>query len=225
MSLSGLKLETLAVHVAGHDLAVTVPSSPEDVLEASAQHDGGPAADPYWGILWPAARKTAAVLLKHYAAPVPQKTLEIGCGAGLTGIAALTCGHSVTFSDVVPEAVELAVRNAHQNGFSNVDGLVLDWRKPIEEKFDLIVGSDVLYDVRSHQPLFDVIERMLTADGQVILGDTGRGHAICFYEQALRSRWRISVLDQQYELLSQPVRQQFQVFRLQRAGPLPDSPH
>src|SRR5438045_5623708 len=53
---------------------------------------------PYWADLWPAARMLAKAILRE-AWPPGVHALEIGCGLGLPGVAALSVGMRVTFSD------------------------------------------------------------------------------------------------------------------------------
>src|SRR3954452_12650764 len=57
---------------------------------------------PYWAQLWPAARMLAKVAVREdwAASPQPVRVLEVGCGLGLAGIACLSRGLRVTFSDV-----------------------------------------------------------------------------------------------------------------------------
>src|SRR5262245_54598950 len=50
---------------------------------------------PYWADLWPAARMLAKAVLRESWAP-GLEVLEIGCGLGLPGIAALARGLHVT---------------------------------------------------------------------------------------------------------------------------------
>ena len=219
MPLTHLKLETKTIQLAGRTVLLTVPSNPADVLNSSVESSQEAANDPYWGVLWPAAEKTAAMILNRDWGKKPADTLEVGCGVGLVGIAALMCGHRVTFSDAVPQAVELAALNAAQNGFQTAVSLVLDWGHPIEKKFDLIIASDVLYEVTHHQPLLNVMSRMLSSDGEVLLGDMGRGNAIRFIETAVNDGWKVNVFNDRHQELSCPVRQQFQLFRLTQRNP------
>src|SRR5438132_6911628 len=57
---------------------------------------------PYWAQLWPAARMLAKVMVRENWGTDPRsvRVLEVGCGLGLAGIAALSRGLAVTFSDV-----------------------------------------------------------------------------------------------------------------------------
>src|SRR5438874_2969191 len=73
---------------------------------------------PYWADLWPAARMLAKGVL---AEPWPGglTVLEVGCGLGLPGIAALARGLRVIFSDYDATAVRFAANNARLNGFDN----------------------------------------------------------------------------------------------------------
>jgi predicted nicotinamide N-methyase len=127
---------------------------------------------PYWGFLWPAAPPmVGAVLAAEW--PAGATVLEIGCGIGLVGLAALRRGLKVTLSDYDQTSVDLALHNARQNGFE-ADGLVLDWRRPVARRFDIILGSDVTYEVRNHGPILDVIGEMLNPGGVAWVGDAGR---------------------------------------------------
>jgi hypothetical protein len=87
--------------------------------------------------------------------------LEIGAGIGLVGLAALSCGLKVTFSDYDPPAVALALRNARDNGLTDAEGMHLDWRQPPPLRFPVILGCDVIYEVRNHAPILDLLGRML----------------------------------------------------------------
>ena len=85
--------------------------------------------DPYWGLLWDAAPKTAEQILQN-AWPQGLTAVELGCGVGLAGIAGLIAGLDVTMTDLVPTAVEMAVNNAAMNGFPSAKGKAIDWRNP-----------------------------------------------------------------------------------------------
>src|SRR5512145_2718169 len=102
------------VVVGPHDFKLLLPAEPDAFLEhlEDLATTGEPhLADPYWAKLWPAAINLAATLVRR---PFPPGTrvLELGCGSGLVGLAALASGCDVTFSDYVPKAVELALENA-----------------------------------------------------------------------------------------------------------------
>jgi len=55
--------------------------------------------------------------------------------------------------------------------------LLLDWRTPLPETFDLILASDVIYEQRNVAPLVASFSAMLSAGGSIILADQNRPHA------------------------------------------------
>ena len=129
---------------------------------------------PYWTDLWPAARMLAKVLLREPWTP-GTKALEIGCGLGLPGIAALSRGLHVTFADCDGTALRFAAENARMNHFQNFDLLRLDWRIPPEGlTFPIILASDLAYELRNLAPLAALIKKTLASGGICLLTDPDR---------------------------------------------------
>src|SRR5437016_2208097 len=99
------------VTVGPHVFHLHTPTDPNELLnhlESPAAGAQPHLADPYWAKLWPAAPLLAEAIVRA-GWPRGTRVLELGCGSGLVGIAALACGLDVTFSDFVPLAVELAL--------------------------------------------------------------------------------------------------------------------
>lgn len=74
------------------------------------------------------------------------RILELGCGTGVVGLACALRGASVTMTDL-PENLDLARANAEANKVSS--GVVvqaLSWGSPTTSTFDVVIGSDCLYD-------------------------------------------------------------------------------
>jgi predicted nicotinamide N-methyase len=129
---------------------------------------------PYWADLWPAARMLAKAVLRE---PWPEgaHALEVGCGLGLPGIAALARGLRVTFSDYDATALHFAARNARLNGFDSFQTLQLDWRRPPESlRVPVILASDLLYELRNVEPLVGLIKTVLHPGGVCLLTDQDR---------------------------------------------------
>jgi predicted nicotinamide N-methyase len=129
---------------------------------------------PYWTELWPASRMLARAVLQERW-PTRQHVLELGCGLGLPGVAALSVGHSVTFNDCDLTALHFAANNAHLNGFCDFEVLHFDWRNPpYDRQFDVVVASDVIYELRHINPLVAIIQTILRPGGFCLLTDQDR---------------------------------------------------
>lgn len=214
-----LQLARQTLSIADHEIMIELPSSQDQVLEEAIQceRSGSSDWDPYWGSLWATAPKTAAMILRQ-PWPTRLKALELGCGIGVAGIAALIAGHDVTFADHASSAVRLAVSNAALNGFSNMAGMVFDWQQPTTDQFDFILASDVLYDAAGHEPLLSTLQAMLSHHGVVWIGDPGRVNAPRFAELAVRHGWCVELLDEFTELCPTPTHMQFRLLVLQRSA-------
>jgi predicted nicotinamide N-methyase len=129
---------------------------------------------PYWADLWPAARMLARAILRADW-PAGTIAIEIGCGLGLGGIAALAKGLHVVFSDCDRTAVRFAAANARLNGFHDFELLPFDWRSPpAGRQFPFILGSDLCYERRHVDPLVELIGQLVAPGGECLLTDQDR---------------------------------------------------
>lgn len=141
---------------------------------------------PLWSKIWEAS----IVLANHVEnMPVdPQKhLLEIGCGIGLVGIVAASCGHRVTMTEYNRDALNFARANArvnHTSGSSALGIVELDWTKPVlEGRFDTILGSEVIYKEEYFEPLLGLFRRYLKPDGEIILAEGLRKTSLEFFKR------------------------------------------
>jgi len=129
---------------------------------------------PYWAELWPGARMLGRAILREEWIPGTE-ALEIGCGLGLPGIVALSAGLRVTFSDIDATALRFASDNARLNGFNDFKTLRLDWRGPPNElQVPVLLASDLVYEVRSVEPVVKFIKKVLAPGGLCLLADQDR---------------------------------------------------
>jgi len=166
---------------------------------------------PYWADLWPSAialaRRVAMMDLSG------KRVMELGCGLGLPSIAALSRGAAVLSTDHYRAALDFAVYNARANlGASlgrELETLHLDWRTPPDDlaPFDLVLAADVLYDKMNVAPLVDLVPKLLTHDGQLLLADPRRDYAGRFLE-AMEQRG--------FEKSAESVTVEIMLYRLQR---------
>jgi predicted nicotinamide N-methyase len=129
---------------------------------------------PYWVDLWPSARMLSKIILRE-SWPAAARALEIGCGLGLPGVAALSAGLHVTFTDCDRSALHFAGRNARANGFHKFELLPLDWNHPPTGlQFPIVFGSDLIYESRNVAPLVDLIDKLLAPNGTCLVTDQDR---------------------------------------------------
>ena len=137
---------------------------------------------PYWADLWPAARMLSKVLV-HETLPMGGSALEVGCGLGLAGIVALSRGLKVVFTDYDPCALHFAAHNARLNGFDDFQTLLVDWRHPPAGlQVPLVLGSDLVYELRIVPPLVAFLDKILQPGGLCLLADQDRIPGIIFRE-------------------------------------------
>jgi predicted nicotinamide N-methyase len=161
------------ITVAGVRLVLMRPSAPEALIDEEAfAHDE---FLPYWAELWPAARALAEAL------PVVdgRRVVELGSGLGLPSLVAAAKGATVTATDWSPDAIALLRENASRNGLE-LRAEVRDWRESWDERFDLALAADVLYERRNVEP---VLERLRELAPEALVGLAGRP-----YEEAFLSR-------------------------------------
>jgi predicted nicotinamide N-methyase len=136
-----------------------------------------PPAPPYWALPWIGARAVAARLLTT-PPRVTTRVLEIGCGLGLAGVAAGLGGASVLFTDYVAEALAFAHANAEHHRLQSFDTGVVDFtRDRLDERFDLVIAADVVYEPESYEPLVEFLTTHTASRGSVLLTESLRADA------------------------------------------------
>jgi len=130
---------------------------------------------PLWCKLWEASKMLAA-FLAHKPVRPERRLIEIGAGLGLVSIAAAAAGHDITLTEYDLDALEFARANAHINGLRQLAVQRLDWNRPeLDRKFDLLVGSEVIYKKQDFEPLLRLFQYALQPDGEIILASEARG--------------------------------------------------
>jgi len=143
---------------------------------------------PFWADLWPASIALARdICLRRSLAG--KRTLELGCGLGLAGIAAAHAGARVTFSDYEPDALLFTRFNVFTNlgeaGSASTDVCLLDWRdSSLAGQYDVILGADILYERKVFTALAALFRRMLQPGGYVLLSDPNRSTGKEFFASA-----------------------------------------
>lgn len=171
---------------------------------------------PFWAELWPSSIGLARNILKNKAQFKDKTVLELGSGVGLAGIAATLAGANVVHSDFIPKAFEFIELNCLHNGLTLNKTFLADWRNfpEVEEKFDRIIGGDILYEKTLHDDLIRVFEKALKKSGEVWLADPGRNYAKIFIEKLLNNSWQL--WQNQTHLAYEERVYKIDIYRLQR---------
>jgi 2-polyprenyl-3-methyl-5-hydroxy-6-metoxy-1,4-benzoquinol methylase len=129
-----------------------------------------------FGVVWPGARMLAGYLAKLDL--TGKRVLEIGCGIGLSSLVLHRMGVDITASDYHPLAQEFLDRNVLASQLPPIKYLVGNWTgaNPLLGEFDLIIGSDVLYEPAHPAQVSGFIDRHMAVDGAVLILDPNRGN-------------------------------------------------
>ena len=149
--------------------------------DGSAARAGvSPEAWPLFGVMWP-----AGLALARLAGRIPvagKRILEVGCGLALSALVLKRRGADITACDHHPLAGEFLAHNAALNGLGPIRFMLAPWAGPNPDlgRFDLIIGSDLLYE-RAHGALLSAfLARHAAPAAQVIVADPGRGQCAAF---------------------------------------------
>lgn len=176
------------IQVGTQQIKIMRPAAPERLLDLKSVEEAYAVDEymPYWATIWPVSIHLANVILRETFKP-NLRAIEIGCGLGIPGVAALKAGLEVTFSDYDETAVRFAGENARLNGLNHFKLLPMDWRDPVAERFDVVLASDLIYEARLVEPIVEALDRLLTKDGLILLADQNRAYAQEF-QQKIRAQ-------------------------------------
>ncbi len=135
---------------------------------------------PLFGQLWPSARVLA--LEMHSFDLKGKRILEIGAGLGLASLVIHRRKGDITVSDWHPLSQAFLNENCLLNKMVPLKFQTGDWSadNPLLGEFDLIIGSDVLYERQQPGQLATFIDCHATDASQVIIVDPDRGNRVAF---------------------------------------------
>jgi predicted nicotinamide N-methyase len=150
------------------------------------------AAWPLFGLLWPSGLHLAA---RMAARPVnaSERILELGCGLALPSLVSHRRGADITASDCHPLAGGFLLENLKLNQLLPMKYRHGDWAEPLLVEhadepvplivaglFDLIIGSDLLYERDVSGALAGFIGRHAMPAAEVWIVDPDRGNRSAF---------------------------------------------
>ncbi|MSQ21635.1 MAG: SAM-dependent methyltransferase [Betaproteobacteria bacterium] len=145
---------------------------------------------PLFGLLWPSGAHLAARMAEHPVVPA-ERILEIGCGLALASLVGHRRGADVTASDRHPLAERFLKENLRVNALAPMKYQHGNWASPdhigrsnaVAGEYDLIIGSDLLYERDDNADLAGFIARHASPHAAVWIIDPNRSNRAAFHRQ------------------------------------------
>jgi predicted nicotinamide N-methyase len=155
------------------------------------------AAWPLFGLLWPSGMQLAKRMASR-PLNAGERVLEIGCGLALASLVCHRRGVDVTASDCHPLASDFLRENVRLNGMAPLKYRIGQWGTEsadtpadVQGRFDLIMGSDVLYERDAQGTLAHFLDRHATTGAQIWIVDPNRGNRSAFSKQMAALRFDV----------------------------------
>jgi len=181
------------VQIADPDRVLDQVAEQEDRLERlSGRRTAGDQLHlPYWAELWDSALGIGQLLVRRRAEFAGRAAMDLGCGMGLAGAVAARIGMRVLFADLEPPALLFAQLNSLPDA-PRVRTRRLNWQTDrLDERFDLILGADILYERKQWDFLEPFWRGHLAGGGIVLLGEPGRQTGEMFVDWINARGWSL----------------------------------
>lgn len=178
-----------------------------------------PASWPLFGVMWPSAMILADLMMTW---PLEKlRVLEIGCGLALGSLIAHHRGADITASDYHPLAGSFLKENLTLNSFPPLPFENTDWSSinPTLGLFDLIIGSDILYEPNHPELISAFIDRHAKPDATIIIVDPGRQEHRKFSRLMVEQGYQVDV-ERPATDLARHIGFKGKILRYTRAGQL-----
>jgi predicted nicotinamide N-methyase len=141
---------------------------------------------PYWAQVWPSAYALCEFIASQPHWLQNKTVLELAAGLGLPSLLAAQIATEVTCSDYIPEAVELMQQSIHENQLENINAILIDWNQlPNDLSIDVLLLSDINYEPKAFETIFNVIISFLEKGITIILSTPQRLMAKPFIDKLL----------------------------------------
>jgi predicted nicotinamide N-methyase len=191
LAARGYGVATTTVRVGDFDYVIRSLSDRQQFSDPDGQAERAgisSASWPLFGLIWPAGLALAEQMSRlPEAALSGKRILEVGCGIGLSSLVLRRRGADITASDYHPLAGEFLRHNAGLNHLPEIAYANAAWAGPNPDlgRFDLIVGSDLLYERDNPQLLAEFLACHANPSARVIVSDPGRSHCGQFSSKML----------------------------------------
>jgi predicted nicotinamide N-methyase len=181
--MPGYQVKTTTLTLGGQPWLIRSLSDSQQVANAGDVSAGIGIPEAGWGLfgqVWPSARVLALAMQTHPLEGL--RVLEIGAGLALASLVIHRRGADVTVSDWQPLAETFLKENLRLNGLGPLRYAAGNWasENPALGQFDLIVGSDLLYERQQPGQLAAFIDRHAAPGAEVLIVDPDRGNRAAF---------------------------------------------
>jgi len=185
--MPGYTTRELVVCLGGRDYRIRALSDLQQFADPHHLADRIGISSALWslfGQVWPSGKVMAEAMSTYDIGG--KRILELGCGLGLSSLVLQHRRADITASDHHPLAELFLRHNATLNKMLAIVYRDLRWEVPdlTLGVFDLIIGSDVLYESGHADQLAATILRHATPDAEILITDPGRGNST-FFTRAL----------------------------------------
>ncbi len=181
--MPGYRTRRLVVKLGGHDFQIRALSDLQQFADPHGIAERAGISSAQWslfGQVWPSGRVLAEAMCAFDVAG--KRILEIGCGLGLSSLVLQRRKADITASDHHPLAKPFLDRNTQLNNLPKLAYRDLHWAVPDVELglFDLLIGSDILYERDHIELLAALLKRHALPCAEIIFTDPGRGNSAPF---------------------------------------------
>jgi len=130
---------------------------------------------PMFGVIWPSSLVLAHFIIDYDTDQ--KRILEVGCGMALSSLLLNKQYADITATDYHPEVKTFLQRNTLLNEDRDINFEQVNWSDKSDSLglFDLIIGSDLLYEDAHVQLLANFIESHAMPTCEALIVDPGRG--------------------------------------------------
>lgn len=186
--MSSLRVRYQTIEFSDIDIHVRTLRDNQEFLDVDGEAEKLGISSAIWslfGIIWPSSEVLANLMLDYQIGS--KRILEVGCGIGLASLVLNHREADITATDYHPEAGNFLDANVQLNNGREIPFVRTGWEdeKSSLGKFDLVIGSDILYERFYVKPLADFINQHAKPHCDVILVDPGRPHHASFSKKMI----------------------------------------
>jgi predicted nicotinamide N-methyase len=193
--MPGYTTRQFDVCLGGHDFHIRALSDLQQFADPHGAAERLGISSSLWslfGQVWPSGRVLAEAMSTFDIAG--KRILELGCGLGLSSLVLQRRLADITASDHHPLAQSFLARNAKLNDLPEIVYRDLPWAEPDATLglFDLIIGSDILYERGHAGVLAAMVLRHALPTAEVLITDPGRGNSGPFTSALAKQGYTVS---------------------------------